>query len=104
MKRFDHFINGVYTTSVSGATMDVINPATGKKYATLSAGDEKDVHMAVNAAKIAAPGWASTPLSKRHMILQRIADLITERSDEFVEAECIDTGKPISLAMQLDIP
>ncbi len=104
MKRFDHFINGEYKPSVSGATMDVINPSTGKKYATLSAGNEMDVQLAVTAAKEAAPGWALTPLSQRQSILQKIADLITERLDELAEAECMDTGKPISLARELDIP
>ncbi len=104
MKRFDHFINGEYKPSVNGQTMDVINPATGKKYADLAAGDAQDVQLAVNAAQAAAPGWALTSLSKRQSILQKIADLITERMDEFAEAECLDTGKPISLARELDIP
>lgn len=84
--------------------MDVINPSTGKKYASMSAGDKTDVENAVNAARAAAPGWALTPLPGRQSILQKIADLITKRLDEFAEAECIDTGKPITLAKELDIP
>jgi aminomuconate-semialdehyde/2-hydroxymuconate-6-semialdehyde dehydrogenase len=104
MKRFDHFINGQYKPSVNGGTMDVINPSTGKKYALLAAGDEQDVKLAVEAAKEAAPEWARTSLPLRQSIMQKIADLITERLDEFAIAECIDTGKPISLAKELDIP
>ncbi len=84
--------------------MDVINPATGEKYATLAAGDEQDVQLAVNAARHAAPEWALTPLAKRQAIMQRIADLILERLDELANAECEDTGKPITQAKQLDIP
>jgi aminomuconate-semialdehyde/2-hydroxymuconate-6-semialdehyde dehydrogenase len=104
MKKFDHFINGEYRPSVSGETMDVINPSTGKKYATLAAGNQDDVALAVHAAKEAAHGWANTSLPKRQAILQKIADLITDKLDELAEAECIDTGKPITLARQLDIP
>ncbi|MEP6646433.1 MAG: aldehyde dehydrogenase [Saprospiraceae bacterium] len=104
MKTFEHFINGEYIPSVSGKTMDVINPSTGKKYAILSVGDETDVNLAVNAALNAAPAWALTSLTKRQAILQKIADLITDRMEEFAEAECLDTGKPISLARELDIP
>jgi aldehyde dehydrogenase (NAD+) len=40
--------------------MEIVNPATGKPYATLSAGDEHDVQAAVTAAKNAAEGWART--------------------------------------------
>jgi hypothetical protein len=36
--------------------------------------------------------------------LHALADGINRRFDEFVEAECADTGKPMSLARQLDIP
>ena len=84
--------------------MDVINPATGKKYATLAAGDHHDVQLAVNAARHAAPEWALTSLPKRQAIMQKISDLILERVDELAHAECIDSGKPITQAKQLDIP
>jgi aminomuconate-semialdehyde/2-hydroxymuconate-6-semialdehyde dehydrogenase len=104
MKKIEHFINGSYQPSHHGATMDILYPATGEVYATLAAGDSHDVQAAVTAAKIAAPGWAATPLATRQQILQRIADLITANLDAFVEAEVMDSGKPISLARRLDIP
>jgi len=84
--------------------MDIINPATGKKYATLASGDEADVKLAYNAAQNAAEAWALTPLPARQAILQKIASLIEEKTDDLAEAEMLDTGKPISLARQLDIP
>ncbi len=84
--------------------MDIINPATGKKYALLASGDEADVKLAYNAANNAAEGWAMTPLATRQSILQKIASIIEERTDELAEAEMLDTGKPISLARRLDIP
>ena len=84
--------------------MDVINPATGKKYATLSAGDKDDVQLAVNAALHARDNWALTPLARRQAILERIAELILERKEEFAQAETKDTGKPITQARELDIP
>ena len=84
--------------------MDVINPATGEKYATLAAGDAQDVQLAVNGARKAVPEWGLTPLAKRQAIMQRISELILERSDELAQAECLDSGKPITQAKQLDIP
>ncbi len=104
MKQYNHFINGEYKPSLHGGTIDIINPATGKKYATLASGDEADVRLAYNAAANAAKAWAMTPLPARQAILQKIATIIEERSAELAEAEMLDTGKPISLAKRLDIP
>ncbi len=104
MKQYNHFIGGEYKPSVNGGTMDIINPATGKKYATLASGDEADVQLAFQAAKDAAEGWAMTPLAKRQAIMQRIATIIEEKVDFLAEAEMLDTGKPISHAKGLEIP
>jgi hypothetical protein len=41
---------------------------------------------------------------ERTDILNKVADEITRRFDEFLEAECADTGKPKSLASHIDIP
>lgn len=104
MKQYNHFINGEYIASLHGGTMEIINPATGKQYATLASGDAADVQLAFNAAKNAAESWALTPLSERQSIMQRIATLIEEKVDALAEAEMMDSGKPISLARRLDIP
>ncbi|GGO83376.1 2-hydroxymuconic semialdehyde dehydrogenase [Marinobacterium nitratireducens] len=42
--------------------------------------------------------------AERIELLNRVADRINERFDEFLEAECKDTGKPYSMASQIDIP
>lgn len=104
MKLFRHFIGGEYVASSAGKSIDVINPATGKVYATLSSGSEADVNKAVLAARNAAPGWARTALTDRQRILQKIADGILDRLEEFAQAEVLDTGRPIRQARELDIP
>jgi len=43
-------------------------------------------------------------IDDRAILLNRIADLIESRADEFAKAESIDTGKPLRLASQMDIP
>lgn len=104
MKTYQHFIFGEYRPSLNGGTMDVINPATGKKYATVATGDAQDVQLAVNGAREAAQEWGLTSLTKRQAIMQKISDLIMERVDDLALAECLDSGKPITQAKQLDIP
>jgi aminomuconate-semialdehyde/2-hydroxymuconate-6-semialdehyde dehydrogenase len=43
-------------------------------------------------------------LSERSEVLLRLSKGIEERMDEFVAAESLDNGKPVSLARQVDIP
>jgi acyl-CoA reductase-like NAD-dependent aldehyde dehydrogenase len=102
VKQYHHFINGEYKPSLHGGTMDIFNPATGLKYATIASGDAADVQLAYNAAKNAADGWACTPLATRQAILQKIANLIEEKAELLAQAEMEDTGKPIALARRLD--
>ena len=104
MKQYNHFIGGEYKPSVNGGTMDIINPATGKKYAELAAGDAADVKLAYEAAHAAKDGWAMTPLAERQAIMQRIATLIEEKNEILAQAEMLDSGKPIMHARRIDIP
>ena len=43
-------------------------------------------------------------LEERSKILRKIGDLILERQEELARLECLDTGKPFSLANSVDIP
>ena len=45
------YINGEWVETSSGKTFDVEDPATGKKIATCSAGNSKDIDAAVKAKK-----------------------------------------------------
>jgi 1-pyrroline-5-carboxylate dehydrogenase len=52
-----------------------------------------DVRDAVTAARAAAPGWAETPWKERVVILERAADLISERRSELAALMAIEIGK-----------
>ena len=64
----------------------------------------EDVAEATAAAKNAFPKWSVMSLSERSEILLRLSKGIEDRMDEFVAAESLDNGKPVSLARQVDIP
>jgi len=104
MQRIANFIDGKFVEPVSGRYLDNIEPATGAVYSQLPDSDEREVSLAVEAAQRAFPGWSATPASERSRILLRIADLIESNLDRLARAECIDSGKPITLAKTLDIP
>ncbi|MBW8638444.1 2-hydroxymuconic semialdehyde dehydrogenase [Hoeflea sp. WL0058] len=82
-----------------------INPATGKTVALVEEATRDDVDRAVNAARAALKGpWGKLTQDERAKALHRIADGVEARFDEFLKAEILDTGKPVSLASHLDIP
>ena len=105
MKEIKHFINGEYIASANGKTFDNVTPVTGEVIAKVHEAGRDEVDQAVMAAKSALNGeWGAMTLNDRVDILYEIADGIDARFDEFLHAECADTGKPFSLASHIDIP
>lgn len=105
MKEIKHFINGEFVASVSGKTFANINPANGEQIGTVHEGGAAEIDAAVSAARQALSGdWGRLPVADRMALLHKVADGINARFDEFLEAECLDTGKPKSLACHVDIP
>jgi aminomuconate-semialdehyde/2-hydroxymuconate-6-semialdehyde dehydrogenase len=105
MHEIKHFINGEYVASQSGRTFEDINPANGEVIARVHEGGQVEVDAAVTAARDALDGeWGRMPVAERMALLHKVADGINARFDEFLEAECLDTGKPKSLAAHIDIP
>ena len=104
MLNIGHFIDGELVDPSGGAYLDNVDPATGLVYSRVADGDAADVEAAVAAAERAFPAWSSTSAELRSQHLLRLADAIERRLEEFARAECIDTGKPLSLARAVDIP
>jgi len=100
-----HFINGEYVGSAKGKTFDTVNPVTGQVYAKVHEAGREEVDAAVMAARNALTGeWGEMSQQKRLELLYKLADGINDRFNDFLEAECLDTGKPYSLASHIDIP
>lgn len=98
MRVFNNYINGKFTNSLSGETLDNYNPATGKIYSLVASSDSKDVELAYQSAAAAFESWKNTPAEQKFMILNKIAEGIDARRDEFALAESTDQGKPVWLA------
>ncbi|WBU41641.1 2-hydroxymuconic semialdehyde dehydrogenase [Marinobacter alkaliphilus] len=105
MKEIKHYINGQYVGSANGKLFDNVNPVNGKVIAKVHEAGRDEVDAAVKAARAALKGpWGKMTLDERTRILHKVADGINDRFDEFLEAECLDTGKPKSMASHIDIP
>ena len=57
MRTVRNLINGTPRDALSGATSELIDPATGKVFGTAPLSGEADVDAAYQAATAAAPGW-----------------------------------------------
>lgn len=99
-----NYINGSYQAPLSQSYLPNINPALGSVYSYVPDSTAEDVEQAVIAAHNAFPLWSKTPAAERSRILLKIADLINEKLEELAKAESTDTGKPITLAKNMDIP
>jgi aminomuconate-semialdehyde/2-hydroxymuconate-6-semialdehyde dehydrogenase len=99
-----NYINGELIEPVSEKYFDNFDPAIGEAYGIVPDSDERDVELAVSAAEAAFPVWANTLPEERSRIMFRIAELIKRDLAEFARAECIDNGKPLTLAKTVDIP
>ena len=100
----ENFIDGNFIGPLSGQFIDNTNPATGEVYGQIPDSNEKDINVAVKAAKKAFAEWSTMPVEKRFIILNKIAELIDENLDELALAETNDNGKPLWLSKQVDIP
>ncbi|HEY0751110.1 MAG TPA: aldehyde dehydrogenase [Chitinophagaceae bacterium] len=100
----ENYIGGCFIGPLSGAFIENINPATGALFSFTPDSNEKDVEVAVLAAKKAFTEWSVTPVEERFKILNRIATLIDEHQDELALAETTDNGKPLWLSKRVDIP
>lgn len=104
-KQYELFINGKFVKPGSGKYFDTINPATEEKIASIAEANEKDVDMAVKAARSAYDKtWSKMPAKERAKYIYRIARLIQERARELSVIETMDGGKSIRESRDIDVP
>jgi betaine-aldehyde dehydrogenase len=97
------FIDGSHTTG-HGGQVEVRNPADGSVVATLSEATVEDVDLAVAAAVRAFPAWAGATPGERAAALNALADRIEARAEEYAQVETAQSGKPIKLTREFDVP
>ncbi|MEE9374624.1 MAG: aldehyde dehydrogenase [Saprospiraceae bacterium] len=104
MEKINNYINGALQPPINGNYLMTFDPSKGEPYAEVPASDIEDVQSAYKAAEQAFVAWSDTSVDNRAQILSNIANLIEENLEAFAKAESIDNGKPLTLAMKVDIP
>ena len=92
------FINGKWIEPAGRSTLDVINPATEKAFATISLGNADDVDSAAKAAKSAFASWSNSSIEERKEIISNIIGGLKSRSDEMATAISSEMGAPMGLS------
>ncbi len=103
MTAVQNFIDGKLVDSVGGATMPLVDPATGEQYGTAAVSDEQDIDNAYAAAARAFCGWKRTTPAQRQRALLGFAVEMEKAADALVEAEGRNTGKPNHLTRAVEI-
>ncbi|MGH3087710.1 MAG: gamma-aminobutyraldehyde dehydrogenase [Rubrobacteraceae bacterium] len=98
-----NFVNGEYTDSANGR-FDLVDPTTGEVFAASPVTDGGGVDEAFEAAERAFETWRDSTPAERQRALLRIADRLEERAEDFVNAESENTGKPLGLTLEEEIP
>ncbi|KZM21751.1 uncharacterized protein EKO05_0001639 [Ascochyta rabiei] len=98
------FINNEFVKAVDGKSFEVINPSTEEVITSVQEASEKDVDIAVAAARKAFNGpWRKETPENRGKLLVKLADLFLEYADLLASVEALDNGKAFSVAKDVDV-
>ncbi|CAH0242143.1 aldehyde dehydrogenase [Pseudomonas mediterranea] len=99
-------IDGVPTEAVDGARFEVINPANGTRLANVVACGEREVDLAVKAARRAFERgpWARMAPGERKTVLLRLSQLMLAHREELALLDSLSMGKPVMDAWTIDVP
>jgi aldehyde dehydrogenase (NAD+) len=93
------FINGEFVKGVEGKTFEVINPSDESVICSVHEATEKDVDIAVKAARVAFEGeWRKIAPEQRGRLLNKLADKFEENLELLAAVESLDNGKAFSMA------
>lgn len=92
-----HLIGASWTPSATGGVYDHRYAATGEVQARVGLAGADDVDAAVQAAREAAPAWASWSPGRRAAVLFRLADLLEDHGPEAAELAALDNGTPVNV-------
>ncbi len=102
--RLENFIGGKSVPATGEGTHEVRNAATGEVIAEMGNSSAADVDAAVAAASQAFAEWKEATPAERSLALLNIAAELEERGEELAKIESENTGKPLQLTIDEEIP
>src|SRR3984957_13117746 len=96
--RTQAYVAGEWAAAHSGATRDVLNPATGEKLGTVPNMGAAETRRAIEAAAAALPAWAKKTAQERAVILRRWYELMLANQEDLARIMTAEQGKPLAEA------
>ena len=91
-------IDGEWTKSAGGRTLEVMNPATGEVNGLLSHAGTEDLDRALEATARGFAQWKKVSAFERSKLLRRAAELLRSRADDIARLMTLEQGKPLAEA------
>lgn len=106
IRQYQLFIDGGWEPASNGATIAVYNPANGDEVGRVAKASEADVGRALQAARRAFDDgrWSGLSPGERSAALYKMAQILEDRTEKLALLETLQTGKPIKLTKNSDIP
>lgn len=93
-----NLIDGEWVQADSGATIDVVNPATGLKIGTVPKAGKAETRRAIEAADAAFKSFRKTSALERSKLLRKLHDAIMDNQDALGELLTMEQGKSLAEA------
>lgn len=102
LENLRNYVDGGFVPPDGDRYLENSEPATGVPICRVPLSDSTDVAAAVAAARSSQPSWGALSPSERADWLDQIANSLENCKEEIATLESRDTGKPISLARNMD--
>lgn len=96
LSRDDVYIGGAWQPSTGTGRIEVVDPTTESVIGSVPSGTAEDVDAAVKAARTAFETWSLSSTQERSAWLERIAEALTARADEFAGLIARELGMPLA--------
>ena len=96
------FIGGEWVAGTEADPIELVDPSTERRIATVASAGPADVDRAVTAARRALPAWAGLTNTQRAEHLERLAQELERRTEQIAYAVSTQNGMPITLSTQLE--
>jgi betaine-aldehyde dehydrogenase len=103
-KELKNFVGGEFVDTQNGSVSELVNPSTGEVFATAPISGVADLDRAYGVAAKAFESWKNSTPSERQQALLTIADTFEAHAQELVDIESENTGKPIPVTMEEELP
>ncbi|MFW0793521.1 aldehyde dehydrogenase family protein [Gordonia sp. CPCC 205515] len=97
------YVDGQWISVTGDGAIEVLDPATETHLGTVPIATAGDVDSAVTAAQAALEGWSARSPRERGKWIQRIAEAIDSRADEFAELISREIGMPVHQSRSIQV-